>query len=156
MDVQAGQTLYRRGLHDQELYVVLSGALELWHGGRDPVRCRPGDPLGVVAMLGPRGRRVATAVASEPSSLLVLPRSALRRLSQHHPAVGATLTLNLARWLAASVDELLDERQAPCATASITSTISPPPSGDGCSRPHPSSPPGRPVPATGGCLPSTM
>lgn len=86
---EAGAVLMREGDDAGDLYVILSGSvdLSLARGERPFSTLSAGDLLGWSALRGPRVR-VATAVATSAVELIAIAGEPLRRLCQADPAVG--------------------------------------------------------------------
>jgi len=97
LEVGAGEMLVRKGTADREMFVVLSGELEV--EGRD-ARIKPGEPMGEIGFLGTPGIRTATVRAATKSRLLVLRRRFLDDLAEKDAAAAYKLTRNLSRALA--------------------------------------------------------
>ena len=100
LEIPAGGLVVRNGTADRELYVVLSGALQVEE--RD-VRIGPGETMGEIALLGTPGVRTATVHAAERSRLLVLRRKFLDDLDLRS---AYRVTRNLARIVADRFKEL--------------------------------------------------
>jgi CRP-like cAMP-binding protein len=73
-----GATVFVAGDPGDQLFVVVSGAVKVLVASEDGnvtlATFGPGDAFGELALLVPGGRRTATAVAVEPSDLLVIDR----------------------------------------------------------------------------------
>ncbi|NNE69162.1 MAG: GNAT family N-acetyltransferase [Rhodothermales bacterium] len=94
---EAGDAIFHEGEPSEAMYLVLEGRIELHMGGAPlpQVSVQRGDVLGEVSMLG-RQPHSATAVASEPVELAVLPHEELEVLIRRRPGLGLTLYRNLA------------------------------------------------------------
>lgn len=103
-----GRSIYRETSEADGLVMIVSGSVEL-----SSTRCSElgvasrGDVLGVTSVLS-AGRRAATAKASSDCEVLLLPRTAYRRLLEDHPRVGCRLTEAIAVHLAGLLRESLD------------------------------------------------
>jgi CRP/FNR family transcriptional regulator len=100
-DVRRGTRVFEEGAPAEGLFVVLEGRVRLVRvarGGREQVLHSegPGATLGEVPLLD-GGGYVATAVASEPSRLLYLPRAAVVEACRRHPEVALGIIRVLAR-----------------------------------------------------------
>ncbi len=93
VQIDAGELVVRKGTADREMYLVLSGELEV-EGG---VRIGPGEPMGEMAFLGTPGVRTATVHAPKPSRLLVLRRRFLDELAKTDVRAAYAVSRNLAR-----------------------------------------------------------
>lgn len=104
--VKAGEVLFRQGEHGDAAYVIDAGAIEIYAEGDDGrqtiARLTENELFGEMALLGD-SRRSASAMALEPSRLLVITPEHLReRLEAADP-----LTRHLLRTLVLRSRELL-------------------------------------------------
>ncbi|MDW4498821.1 DUF294 nucleotidyltransferase-like domain-containing protein [Sulfitobacter sp. D35] len=89
---EAGTLLFEEGAVLRGLYVIESGAVDIWSQGNDLVSRRgPGDCMGERGLLR-EGRAMLTARISEPARLLLLPAARFRHLLDAVP--------EFARWFA--------------------------------------------------------
>lgn len=100
-EVRRGQRVFEEGAPATGLFVVMDGRVRLVRvsrGGREQVLHAegPGATLGEVPLLD-GGGYVATAVATEPSRLLYLPRAAVLDACRRHPDVALGIIRVLAR-----------------------------------------------------------
>jgi CRP/FNR family cyclic AMP-dependent transcriptional regulator len=86
VDVDAGRVLIREGATGGECFVIVKGRVEVLRNGKPVAEAGPGEVLGELALLD-RKPRNASAVALEPSRLLVLARTEFHSLLNHQPAV---------------------------------------------------------------------
>jgi CRP/FNR family cyclic AMP-dependent transcriptional regulator len=86
VDVDAGRVLIEEGATGGECFVVVEGRVEVRRDGEPIAEAGPGDVLGELALLD-RKPRNASAVAVEPTRLLVLARTEFHSLMNHQPAV---------------------------------------------------------------------
>jgi hypothetical protein len=100
MKVPAGELLTEEGLAQQEIFVILAGAFEVYHGSRRLGVIGTGDVIGEVAFFGTSGRRSASVVAATDGQVLVLRRHFLDELRERDPACAAEILFELARVLA--------------------------------------------------------
>jgi CRP-like cAMP-binding protein len=103
LDVPAGGLVVRKGTADREMFVVLSGELEVNQGA---ARIVGGEAMGEMGFLGSPGVRTATVHAAKPSRLLVLRRKFLDELARRDPVAAYTVSRNLARVVADRFAEL--------------------------------------------------
>jgi CRP-like cAMP-binding protein len=75
----------------------------------------PGDVFGLLAVIGPSGRRTATVVALERAETLAIPRSAFLQLRAAHPAIRDAVEEVLAAQVAATTDRLVEALYTPVA-----------------------------------------
>jgi CRP-like cAMP-binding protein len=88
VDVDAGHTLIEEGRTGGECFVIVDGRVEVLRDGERIDEAGPGEVLGELALLD-RKPRNASAVALEPSRLLVLAPAEFRSLLNHQPDVRA-------------------------------------------------------------------
>jgi uncharacterized membrane protein len=113
LDLEEGRILFETGEPGDELYVVHSGAIELFVKdvtGQKIVlhTAQAGDMFGELALLDDEPRS-ATAVAIEPTQLLVLDRSDLTLLFQRKPDAALAMLAALGS-MARKADRLLQTR----------------------------------------------
>jgi GNAT superfamily N-acetyltransferase len=98
--LEDGTTVFTQGETSQEMYIILSGSLDVFvEGATRPVgSVGAGECLGEVALLSNAGHS-ASALAVEPVELGVLTREALTDLIRQRPDVGVVLFRNVARGL---------------------------------------------------------
>src|SRR4051812_17707119 len=100
-DVARGARVFEEGAPAEGLFIVMEGrvrVVRMSRGGREQVLHSegPGATLGEVPLLDGSGY-VATAVATEPSRLLYLPREAVLDACRRHPEVALGIIRVLAR-----------------------------------------------------------
>ncbi len=102
LDFSAGQAVFCRGDESNELYLVMSGAVEVvvpgGKGGTEDLvvdQFGAGEVFGDVAVLVNQSR-LTNAIAIVPTSLLVVHRDALQNTTFLHPIIAGRLFLNLA------------------------------------------------------------
>jgi CRP/FNR family transcriptional regulator, cyclic AMP receptor protein len=86
IDVESGRTLIHEGRTGGECFIVAEGRVEIRRDGERIDEAGPGDVIGELALLD-RKPRNASAVALEPTHLLVLAPPEFRTLLEHHPDV---------------------------------------------------------------------
>lgn len=93
--VRKGETIVRAGTRSEEMYVVLSGAVEARVDAK-PVACfGRGDAFGEIAFLSAEPRS-ADVVATDDAEVLVLTQDYLKRAMAAFPEVAATVLFNLS------------------------------------------------------------
>jgi hypothetical protein len=102
--VAAGKTLFKEGDHDAFLAIVLEGSLEirkhdLGENGRVVAVVRRGKLVGEMSLLDGTARS-ASAIAAEPTDLLILTKRDFHELGREHPTMGFELTLAIATAIA--------------------------------------------------------
>jgi CRP/FNR family cyclic AMP-dependent transcriptional regulator len=113
LDLEEGSTLFEVGDPGCELYVVQAGSIELYvrdtTGQKIVVHtARTGDMFGELALLDDEPRS-ATAVAAEPTSLLVLDRGDLSLLFQKQPDAALAMLASMSA-MTRKADRLLQTR----------------------------------------------
>lgn len=104
---QPGDVLLEEGQHSDQLYVVVSGKLEIERGGRKIRELGVGEGAGEPSMLRPRPAR-ASVKALEESKVLKLDGERFRVLSQARPDLGVHLLRRLGERLASDLDDAYD------------------------------------------------
>jgi CRP/FNR family transcriptional regulator len=99
--VRRGERVFEEGGRAEGLFIVMEGRVRLVRvsrGGREQVLHTegPGATLGEVPLLD-GGGYVATAIATQPSRLLYLPRAAVLDACRRHPDVALGIIRVLAR-----------------------------------------------------------
>jgi CRP/FNR family transcriptional regulator, cyclic AMP receptor protein len=86
-DVKRGSELCRQGEMGQTFFVVVKGEATVSVDGAEFARLGPGCGFGEVALLTPRGRRIATVTAATPMTLIVFSRPEFATLMVEVPRV---------------------------------------------------------------------
>lgn len=103
-----GAVVFREGEEGQDLFLVVSGALQV-EVGRQPVnQLGPGAHFGEIALVSGQPRS-ATVVAKEPTRLLRLSREDFYDLSQRDQGVAVKMLWSFAQTLAGRVTGLSKE-----------------------------------------------
>lgn len=100
MDVPEGRLITREGHIERELYVILSGAVEVFRDGQTIARLGRGDVFGEMAFFRGEGKRWASVKAVRHSRIVTLRRKWIDDLGQANPAGAQAILFNLARVLA--------------------------------------------------------
>ncbi|MGE3618230.1 MAG: Crp/Fnr family transcriptional regulator [Gemmatimonadales bacterium] len=103
-ELPIGRQLFREGDHDAFLAIVITGRLDIHKNDiedRDRLvaQIRKGKLVGEMSLLDGAARS-ATAVAGEPTELLVLAKSDFLQLGREHPSMALDLTLAIATTIA--------------------------------------------------------
>jgi CRP-like cAMP-binding protein len=97
--LRQGDVLFRKGDRSDAGYIVTEGEIGLdTAGGKPLVVARKGDLIGRTALFA-RGERPATATAREPSVVLRLSVSLMRRVLEEYPQVAAAMYNTIAEEL---------------------------------------------------------
>lgn len=91
-----GETLFREGDPPGAFHLILEGRASLEIRGRNVASVGEGDVLGADALIGIHAHPM-TAVARTSCVVVVIPPSAIHRLSRSNPGVFAMLMTNIAR-----------------------------------------------------------
>lgn len=102
--IPAGRTLFKEGDHDAFLGLVISGYLEIVkHDSAEHAlvvgRVGRGKIVGEMSLLDGNARS-ATAVAAEPTTLMILSKQAFDQLASEHPSIALQLTMTIATAIA--------------------------------------------------------
>lgn len=100
MDVPEGKLITREGHMERELYVVLSGAVEVVRGDRTIARLGAGEVFGEMAFFRYEGKRWASVRAARDSRIVTLRRKWMDDLAHSNPDGARAILFNLARVLA--------------------------------------------------------
>lgn len=100
IELRMGENAFLEHQEGEEMYVVLEGEMEIWRsdpesGTQRIAQLGPGETFGEMALVSRRPRN-ASATANEPTRLLELHWSSLRRIGRVLPHAAAKLNLNLA------------------------------------------------------------
>src|SRR5579859_6807280 len=109
-DFKAGETIFHYGDAGGEIFILRSGRVELFIESTEGQKIvlsenEMGDVIGELSFLG-GGRIIETAVASEPTEMLVMHRDRLLEFIDKHPHAAMDLLTAVGRRLRAT-DELL-------------------------------------------------
>jgi hypothetical protein len=93
--VRKGETILRAGTHSEEMYVVLSGAVEAQIRGEPVAAFGRGDVFGEIAFISAEPR-TADVIATDDTELLVLTQDYLKRAMGALPEIAAKVLFNLS------------------------------------------------------------
>ncbi|MBN9045056.1 MAG: Crp/Fnr family transcriptional regulator [Rhizobiales bacterium] len=113
--LRAGRELFREGQSADCGYIVVSGAITLFHeaenGGRIPVRAvGPGAMLGEMALIAQTARPIG-ALAETETEVIRISRTVFRRILEEYPEAAASLHAEISRNLVELIGEI--EKVAP-------------------------------------------
>ncbi len=116
VSAKAGERIFEQGETSQTLYVVIDGLVSLRQKTRDGeeemsmAAGRPGELIGISAMLGEGGVHSVSGICLEPTELIAFDASAMMETLEKNPVVGfrtlRRLTHLLAQRLAAARAQL--------------------------------------------------
>jgi len=100
VEFKQGDTIFREGEVNRNLYMVLKGEVEISMGPENVVvgKVLGGDVLGEISLVESRPHS-ATAVVARDSQLIVLTHEDFIALTQRYPRIGMTVMQNIARSL---------------------------------------------------------
>jgi len=113
MPAETGAILTRKGLSQQEMFVILDGLYEVLDGNRRLAVLGKGDLFGELAFFAPSQRRTATVRCVADGQVLALHAQTLRQLIESEPAIAAQVLLRIAGVMA---DRLVAANLANAAT----------------------------------------
>ena len=90
IDLGAGATLAEEGRLANELYVIVSGAADVFVHGESVGGVGPGDVIGEIGVLETH-KRTASVVATTPVHVIVITAAELRAMASSYPDVDARL-----------------------------------------------------------------
>ena len=93
--VRRGETILRAGTRSDEMYVVLSGAMEAQVNGEPVASFGRGDVFGEIAFLSAEPR-TADVVATDDVEVLVLTQDYLKRAMAAVPEIAAKVLFNMS------------------------------------------------------------
>lgn len=100
IDVPEGKLITREGHKERELYIVLSGEVEVFRGERTIARLGSGEVFGEMAFFRYAGTRSASVRAVRPCRIVTLKRKWIDELGRSNPDGARAILFNLARVLA--------------------------------------------------------
>lgn len=98
-EVAKGDVLIRQEAADNDLYLILSGALRIIVNGRDVALRKPEQHVGEMAIIDPAAARTASVVAAEASLVAKMSEAHFVRLATTHSSMWRALALQLCRRL---------------------------------------------------------
>jgi CRP/FNR family transcriptional regulator, cyclic AMP receptor protein len=104
VSVPKGVVLIEQGASDNDIYLILSGALSIVVNGREVARRIPNDHVGEMAAVEPTQRRSASVIAAEESVVLKLAERDFFEFGNRYP--------ELYRWIARELARRLLQRNA--------------------------------------------
>ncbi|BAO44742.1 MMPL family transporter [Thiolapillus brandeum] len=116
VEFNEGDLIFRRGEVSTELYVLLTGKVEVCLPGMGNESCNllerftPGDVFGDVALFANIPRKT-DAVVREHSTVLVLTRDGIERTMRHRPLISARIFANLTSDLSRRMIKLISKQE---------------------------------------------
>jgi CRP-like cAMP-binding protein len=86
IDLPAGRHLLEEGRLPHEFFVILEGGVDVIHDGQHLATLGPGDFFGEIALIE-HGRRTASVVTSEPTTLAVMSPPSFDAMRREMPRV---------------------------------------------------------------------
>src|SRR5437016_1399404 len=96
VEFKAGEIILQQGEPDNNVYLILSGSLDILVNGRPVARRLPNDHVGEMAAIQPTQRRSATVIANEDSVLCKLSAAQLSIIGDKYPQVWKSFAKELA------------------------------------------------------------
>ena len=101
-DVPAGQSLFVEAMKGETLFVLLEGAVQVTRKSSsgeavDLYSAEEGEFLGAISLFEP-GDRLASALTTKPSKILIVRRKDLLKLAEKFPGAAFHFSLGLARY----------------------------------------------------------
>jgi CRP-like cAMP-binding protein len=96
IDLPAGKTLMREGDHGGEMFVVVTGSVEVDRGGRRVAQLGPGEAIGEMALLS-EGPRNATVTTLEPTTVIAIQHREFHTLMEDSAELRTCILDNLAK-----------------------------------------------------------
>ncbi|MCB9778237.1 MAG: cyclic nucleotide-binding domain-containing protein [Alphaproteobacteria bacterium] len=93
-DLLEGDVIVREGEYGTEMYVIVSGAVEVTRRGIPLAQLGPGAHFGQLSLVS-EASRTASAVASFPTRLLVLHKDGVQSMCQRRPELATRFLLTL-------------------------------------------------------------
>ena len=100
MELEPGTVLCREGEIGHEFFVIIEGEVEVERKGQSLGTRGAGDFIGEIALLE-EVERTATVTAKTPVRVMVLTRTAFKRMVEQHPNVELKVLRTLGRRVAA-------------------------------------------------------
>lgn len=138
----AQAVIFEQGAAGDELFLVISGGVEILRDGSPIATLGPGSNFGEMALLDEPARS-ATAVTTEPTELMVISREAFFSLMRRLPSLAVKILWNLTLRLSANLRRTSAalaalEQHAPALEAPEPPIAGPRPSAAGPGTPEPS------------------
>jgi CRP/FNR family cyclic AMP-dependent transcriptional regulator len=99
LEIASGSQIIQQGGSDNDIYVIVSGSVEIHVNGRPVAVRRVGAHIGEIALIDPTARRSSTAVAIEPCLLLKCSEQHFTSRAQTEPKLWRRLAVELSRRL---------------------------------------------------------
>lgn len=99
LEVQAGAAVIHQGGIDNDVYLIVTGAFDVFVNGKRVARRDAGEHVGEMAAVQPTQIRSATVVAAEPSVVARISAGRLDDLAQQFPEIHRHVAMELARRL---------------------------------------------------------
>jgi CRP/FNR family transcriptional regulator, cyclic AMP receptor protein len=92
---EPGDAVITQGGADDDLYLVVSGKVEIWIHGRLIAERPAGTHVGEMALIDPKARRSATVVAKEACVFAKISEPAFSKIANAHPGLWRALAVEL-------------------------------------------------------------
>ena len=118
------QVIFNKGERGDSLYIIVSGGVQVWDGGRLLNQLGEGDVFGELALLDPEPR-AATVKAAESSRLLRLDEAHFREVLEARPEVSTAVIRVISRYLRSQL-QYARELNAKLRASESIGTLNPP------------------------------
>jgi predicted nucleotide-binding protein len=98
-ELATGDILITQGGEDNDLYLIVSGALEVRINGRAMAKRTAGNHVGEMALVDPSARRSATVVALEPTLVGKVSEPAFCAIAEQHPRLWRAIAIEVGERL---------------------------------------------------------
>jgi CRP/FNR family cyclic AMP-dependent transcriptional regulator len=99
IEVDPGTSIIEQGAEDNDVYLIIAGAFDIFVNGRKVARRFANDHVGEMAAIQPTQLRSATVTATEKSVLCKLTEPQLTEIARQYPDVWRFIAKELARRL---------------------------------------------------------
>lgn len=106
----AGEELIRQGADAEHVYIIIEGHAEAWVNGQKVGDVQKDEIFGAMAVFT-REKRSATVIASEPCTVMVIPKEQFLGLMQSNPRIAHSLIESMARRIDLMNKEITQLRQ---------------------------------------------
>ena len=93
---EAGEELFHQGDDADHVFVIIEGHAEAWVDGQKVGDVQKDEIFGAMAVFT-REKRSATVIASEPCTVMVIPKDQFLSLMQSNPRIAHSLIESMAR-----------------------------------------------------------
>lgn len=99
VEISEGTTIITQGGEDTDVYLLITGAVDILVNGRKVARRFANDQVGEMAAIQPTQRRSATVIATEKSVVCKLTEPQINEIARQYPEIWRFISKELARRL---------------------------------------------------------